>query len=493
MKFPGSARTIIKSRIRNHPQRDAICGTDPATITNATTGDLGQWAMLMGLGEVTQSERDAYDNTKANGGSTRDAMAAADAVAAGAPVPPLNPDANPTEPEQTLQQQLDEAIDATPAKADTGDQKEKAAQDVAEALALFGGGNMAGFNDALMSIAMRANRPDPKPERIEIPVAAARNFDASKIAGHVPSVVAHKMMADAGIEAADTVRPIATKLAVYDAPDAPGVDPNYIWPENTGNVLAALAAGQNVFLTGERGTGKSTFAEQVAARWHRPIAIISCDDQTDAPTLVGQPGLENGSTIWEDGQLVKAIRTPGTVVLIDEPSAARPGALIALNAVLADTRELHIKETGETVPVAPGVIFLMADNTSGHGDERGGYEGTRAMNVATLDRNGIVVELEYLPPEKEALAIHTRTGLDRNRAAILARLAATTRGKARGGDLSAGIGFRRLLGMAVQLNAGADPSTAYQLAVVNVAPYDDREPLRQIWTAQVNPDQLRSK
>ena len=159
------------------------------------------------------------------------------------------------------------------------------------------------------------------------------------------------------------------------------------------------------------GTGKTEFALQLAAVTGRPAALISCDNGTDAATLVGMtvPDAAGGVT-WQDGQLTRAIKTPGCVVCLDEPSVARPGALFVMQNVLAN-RQLFIAETGARVCVASGVVFVATDNTNGTGGgARKGYTDTNRLNAAFLDRFGVRVKVDYLPADREADVIVGYTG-----------------------------------------------------------------------------------
>jgi MoxR-like ATPase len=149
-----------------------------------------------------------------------------------------------------------------------------------------------------------------------------------------------------------------------------------------------------------------------------------------------------------------------------------------------------VAETGEVIPVAPDVVFLLADNTNGTGDVTGQYEATRRLNRATLDRCAVFVAFDYLDPAQETAVIAARSGLSKKAAAMLAKFAALTRQKAQGGDVSHGIGLRRLMALAECLAIGTDPSVAFQLSVIEGAPYDDKEPLRQLWTGSVDTNAL---
>jgi MoxR-like ATPase len=275
-------------------------------------------------------------------------------------------------------------------------------------------------------------------------------------------------------------------VTIWDAQDAPVIDPHYVWPESLGAVLSQLARKRNVFLTGPKGAGKTSFAEQLAARLHRPLSVISCDGGLEAIELIGQNLPKDGGFAWQDGQLLQAIRRPGTVILVDEPSVARPSALFVLQHLL-QFHEIYIRETGEKIPAAPGVVFIAADNTNGTGNgARRGYTDTNRLNAATLDRFGIMVAMDYLEPAKEARVLAARTGCTPALADILVNAAGLTRQVAASGNLVAPIGLRQLLSWAELLTDGVAPATALELAVLNKASEADVETLRQQTLLTVN-------
>jgi cobaltochelatase CobS len=307
------------------------------------------------------------------------------------------------------------------------------------------------------------------------------SIDASKIAGHVPRVTkteqANKVLETKGL-------PKGLTLDVYDAPDAPGIDPHYTWPQPPimSALLSQMSRGRHVMLWGPAGTGKTSFAEQIAARTGRPFVTILCDRTTDKEPLVGMLTPKG----WQNGLLSRAIRRPGTLILIDEPSAARAGALLALNSVLGPTRDLYVQDTGERIVVAPGVLFVLADNTGGLGDSSGQYEDTGRLNRSTLDRIGATHEMGYLPAPAEARVLSAKTGAPLALAELAVNYASLTRDAYAKGSLSHAVGVRRLLAWCELIVDGADVETAYNLAIHNAAPHDDRESLRQLYRAQVD-------
>ena len=272
------------------------------------------------------------------------------------------------------------------------------------------------------------------------------------------------------------------ETALWDGshPDTPKINDRYLWPPQTALVLTQLARGKNVMLFGPAGTGKTDFAQQLAAKTGRPLCLISCDNGTDAATLVGMtvPDASGGVT-WQDGLLTRALRTPGCVICLDEPSIARAGALFVMQNVL-QYRTLFIAETGERVIVAPGVLFISADNTNGTGGgARRGYTDTNRLNNAFLDRFGVRVRLDYLAPAKEAAVIAGYTGCTLELAKLLVAAASVTRAAAEAQTLSHGIGLRRLLAWAELLTDGISAEDAFVAAILNCAAEQDVEALRE--------------
>jgi MoxR-like ATPase len=271
--------------------------------------------------------------------------------------------------------------------------------------------------------------------------------------------------------------------ALWDGvhPDTPAINDRYLWPQpQTAIALTQLHRGRNIMMFGPAGTGKTEWAQQLAARTGRPFALISCDTGTDAATLVGMtvPAAGGGVT-WQDGQLTRAIRTPGCVVCIDEPSVARAGALFVFQNVLQN-RALFIAETGQRVKVASGVLFVACDNTNGTGGgARRGYTDTNRLNAAFLDRFGPRIKFSYMKAAAEADVVAGYTGCTRELAALLVSAATVTRAAEEAQTVSHGIGLRRLLSWAELLTDGIGAEEAFQSAVLNCASEQDVEALRE--------------
>jgi cobaltochelatase CobS len=280
------------------------------------------------------------------------------------------------------------------------------------------------------------------------------------------------------------------KANVYaPGPNTPPVDARYRWPESvTQAALCAMGRARNVWLFGPAGTGKSSFGEQLAARTGRPFFLIPCDDTTEAPELVGMTVPYQGGVRWQDGVLTAAMRVPHAIILVDEPTVARAGAIMVLQSVL-QSGVLSIKETGECVRAAEGVRFLVADNTNGTGGGSAeGYEGTRRMNRATLDRFASFLRVDYMKPGDEAEALVAHTGCTPQLAAMLVECAGLTR-KAK---VTHALGLRRLIAWAECLTDGLDPRAAFEFAILNSCARDDREPTEQCCALGLNKSAIKS-
>jgi MoxR-like ATPase len=342
---------------------------------------------------------------------------------------------------------------------------------------LIGSGGFAALDDKLRSLVIEARKPPVEVQvRVEVPVDVVPGapVHAAKRTGRTETW--RSLFGVKGVMGKNE-----TELWDGSHPTTPAINDRYIWPHPATEIaLSQLKRGRNVFLTGPKGTGKTDWATQLAARTGRPLALISCDAGTDAATLVGMtvPDAAGGVT-WQDGQLTRAIRTPGCVVCIDEPSVARAGALFVFQNILQN-RVMFISETGQQVKVAPGVVFVACDNTNGTGGgSRRGYTDTNRLNAAFLDRFGVMVAFDYLPAKDEAQAIVSYTGCTVELAELLVNAATVTRQAADAQTLQHGIGLRRLLSWAELLQDGIDPESAFCSAVLNCATEQDREALRE--------------
>jgi cobaltochelatase CobS len=458
MAYPShTARSALRRALREHPGSQALLsgrlvsslaleelrsmlialGQDPDAITKAALWPAGSALMASPCGLCGKSISECNCGTAAN------AMLAAEQEPEPMPLAP-EPDAIETE--------------------------------VQSIRGLIVSGGFSALDDRLRELVTEARKP-PVEIRVEVPTTGTTAGQPVTIAKPLGKQATWKALF--GVPGALGKR----ETALWDGahPDTPRANDRYLWPHPaTETALVQFARGRNVMLYGPAGTGKTEFAQQLAARTGRPFALISCDAGTDAATLVGMtvPAPDGGVT-WQDGQLTRAIRTPGCVVCLDEPSVARAGALFVLQNVLAN-RQMFIAETGQRVCVANGVLFVATDNTNGTGGgARRGYTDTNRLNAAFLDRFGVRIKLDYMRADAEADVIVGYTGCTRELAQLLVSAATVTRAAADNATLSHGIGLRRLLSWAELLTDGIDAEEAFASAILNCAAEQDVEALRE--------------
>jgi len=120
------------------------------------------------------------------------------------------------------------------------------------------------------------------------------------------------------------------------------------------------------------------------------------------------------------------MRRPGTIILIDEMTFAPAGVQALIQLTADDHRSLTLP-TGEVVKCADGVVFCVADNTNGAGDEGGLFAGTNVSNVALVTRFKRMIHVDYLSPQREAEALANHTSCPLPAARHLADFVATLR------------------------------------------------------------------
>lgn len=184
--------------------------------------------------------------------------------------------------------------------------------------------------------------------------------------------------------------------------------------------------GRNMMLTGPTGTGKSQTAIKVAEAMGRKLFYVNLGATQDPRgTLIGNTHFsKDAGTFFNESAFVNAIKTPNTVILLDEISRAHPEAWNILMTVLdPGQRYLRLDEAvgSPEVKVAEGVSFIATANLGAE------YTAVRVMDRALIDRFTIA-EIPFLNQEQEtSLLSKIYPSLDATDASNLAEIAATTR------------------------------------------------------------------
>ncbi len=188
----------------------------------------------------------------------------------------------------------------------------------------------------------------------------------------------------------------------------PEKKPFFITAENKALIQSIMAGKDkhpvNILIKGKHGLGKSELARQLAATYQMHYIPIPINLLQESGQLMGHDEFVDNQTTFIESNFVKAVRTPNSVIHLEELNRPEsPKALGELFPLLDDSRMIVHDKIGE-VRVASGTVFVGTLNV---GFE---YTGIDPLDEALRDRFHFV-ELGYLPPTEEANLIQMRTEL----------------------------------------------------------------------------------
>jgi len=288
------------------------------------------------------------------------------------------------------------------------------------------------------------------------------------------------------------------EVDVWDDVHAPKRINDYVFqPRHLHFALIALANNElphNMWLGGERGTGKTEFVTQLASRLGRRLFRINFDEAIERAEFIGGNTIESGNVVWKEGIVTQAIQYTGALVLFDEIGFARAQNLAVLHSVCERSphRSITIAETGKRIAVSPHVAFFVADNSLGYGDSSGNFAGVRDMNTAFIDRFSYTLKFNYLDAKDETALIVKRTGIAKEVATMLVQFANSAREKAQAGVLTQPPSIRQLFAWADAVKGGLPVGLAFESAIINKFPADCESELRGVYVAMIDAKKLKS-
>lgn len=167
-------------------------------------------------------------------------------------------------------------------------------------------------------------------------------------------------------------------------------------------ILDDLSVGNNVFLVGSKGTGKSRLQEQVSYSFfgrrrndkkELPFEIINCNQWTSPIDIIGGQTLDG----YQEGALSKAWGE-GKILLLDELPKLDPNTAGLLNYALAKTADKDaIILNGQKKPIVkhPDFGCIASGNTLGKAISQA-YVGNNKQDASLLDRfSGSIYEVGF--------------------------------------------------------------------------------------------------
>lgn len=215
-------------------------------------------------------------------------------------------------------------------------------------------------------------------------------------------------------------------------------------------LVRSVLRGKNILIVGPSGAGKTFAIQSVVDALDRRDSYYYINmgaTQDPRASLIGNTHFNKDTgTLFDESPFVKALRTPNSIIHLDELSRAHPDAWnILLTPLDYIQRYLRLDEKlgSELIKVAEGVCFLATANI---GNE---YTATRVMDKALMDRFTVKIEMDILPQnlEMELIKEHCPDA-DMNTMVAITEIAAASREFASQGRLSRFISTRSVKEMA---------------------------------------------
>jgi len=171
-------------------------------------------------------------------------------------------------------------------------------------------------------------------------------------------------------------------------------------------IIDDVLAGNNVYLIGEAGGGKTYSAEEVAKKLKREYVIINCSQYTSPTEILGGQTIEG----YKEGKLIDAWKN-GKILILDEMPRLDPNTAGLFNDALAKsskTRKAENALINSTNPEEPPVkrnenfALIATGNIYPNTPPPPKYKANNQQDLSLLDRfSGSVYKVEYYKPLDE--------------------------------------------------------------------------------------------
>lgn len=246
---------------------------------------------------------------------------------------------------------------------------------------------------------------------------------------------------------------------IVQLPQASDVAPYY---EPQGNEVAIFEAAYRkrlpVMLKGPTGCGKTRFLEHMAYQLNRPLVTVSCHEDLTSSDLVGRFLLEGAETVWQDGPLTRAVKA-GAICYLDEVVEARTDSTVVIHPLTDHRRRLTIEKKGQEIEAHDDFLLVISYNP--------GYQTVLKDLKPSTKQRFIAINFDFPEPEIECKILANEVpGIAPEH--VIKLVAAGRKARLlKDHGLEEATSTRALVYAANMINAGLDPVTACQVAMVN--------------------------
>ncbi len=247
--------------------------------------------------------------------------------------------------------------------------------------------------------------------------------------------------------------------------------------EQLEDLAVGIEDGDNVYIGGPTGCGKTTMVKELASLINQPIRIIQLTRDFKVSQFIGRSDLvidEEGNqiTTFKYGILPLCMKN-GWWLVLNEPDHAAPDVNMALQIVLEGDDLTLTENFGEVVGRHPNFRIIATANTFGHGDDTGLYVGVKHQNEATIDRFQTTIKAGYPGKKNEAKILAKRSGLAMAKTTKMVEVAHKIRKSFIEEECYCTFSTRRLIAWAIKAKRYNNVRRASRIAVLNKIEDDD--------------------
>jgi MoxR-like ATPase len=231
---------------------------------------------------------------------------------------------------------------------------------------------------------------------------------------------------------------------------------------------SAISLNTPALLVGHTGLGKTTLIKELANQNNKTLIRLSVHSGVTADEILGKWLAEAGSTVWQDGLLVQAMKQ-GHWIVFDEINACPADVMFALHSLLDDDRHITLLEKKGEV-VKPHAEFRFFATMNPQED----YAGTKELNMAFLSRFNAVIEIEPYEASVEVSILESK-GVQTAIAQELVASANKLREMKKIDEIMYFCGTRDIINTALLTNSGLTLKEAIKYGIMNKMSPDDRQ------------------